>query len=448
MSKSEQIAAEIRAYLQIKPNGAGLEEITLALSAPPPRRSLQRILALLVAHKRLVRMGNRRGTRYFAPLPLYQQNIPEPQLWRVEEPALEQDLVISIEGEDIRRYVRQPLAMRRTVGYQPDFLRSYQPNQTYYLPESLRQHLHSLGRTEGERPAGTYAREILQRLLIDLAWNSSRLEGNTYSLLETEELLMSEEPIKGKTWLETQMILNHKAAIEFLVEEVAEIGFNSYTILNLHTLLAENLLQNRSAWGRLRMIPVGIAEHFERILSLAEAIQDPYEQAFFAMVQFPYLQAFEDVNKRVSRLAANIPLIKNNLAPLSFVSVPESTYIEGLLGVYELNRIELLRDVFVWAYECSAASYVQVRATLGQPDLLRLRYRILIAHTLRDIIIKKLSKKAVPTFIRKLAEEQVPAKDRSYFIGLIELELVSLHEGSLASYKIKPVEFEAWLECW
>jgi len=89
----------------------------------------------------------------------------------------------------------------------------------------------------------------------------------------------------------------------------------------------------------------------------------------------PYLQPFEDVNKRVSRLSANISLIRRNLCPLSFVDVPDRAYIDGILGVYELNRIELLRDVFVWAYERSCARYSAVRQSLGEPDPFRLRYR-------------------------------------------------------------------------
>ncbi len=93
------------------------------------------------------------------------------------------------------------------------------------------------------------------------------------------------------------------------------------------------------------------------ILNHKNAIEDPYEQAFFAMVHLPYLQPFEDVNKRVSRLAANIPLIKNNLKPLSFNEVPQDAYINGTLGVYELNRVDMLKEVFIWAYERSCDQY-------------------------------------------------------------------------------------------
>ncbi len=109
-----------------------------------------------------------------------------------------------------------------------------------------------------EQPAGTYVQQIFNRLLIDLSWNSSRLEGNTYSLFETERLLELGESAEGKDAREAQMILNHKAAIELLVGQAAEIGFNRYTILNLHALLSDNLLGDPQACGRLRNRPVGI----------------------------------------------------------------------------------------------------------------------------------------------------------------------------------------------
>src|SRR5437773_2412409 len=96
--------------------------------------------------------------------------------------------------------------------------------------------------------------------------------------------------------------------------------------------------------------PTVIQECFDLLVTKANRIKDPFEQAFFLMVRIPYLQAFDDVNKRTSRLAANIPLIQNNLCPLSFIDVPEEMYINGLLGVYELKRVELLRDIFAWSY--------------------------------------------------------------------------------------------------
>ncbi len=274
----------------------------------------------------------------------------------------------------------RPFIRRNPVGYDRDFLERYRPNQDFYLSEFQRNRLHELGRTSMDaRPAGTYARDVLSRLLIDLSWSSSRLEGNTYSRLDTQLLIERGHIAEGKNAQETQMILNHKAAIEFIVSNADEVAFNPFTILNLHSILSDNLLTDPMASGRLRIrdveisgtvflplsIPQKIAECFELTLRKAAAIIDPFEQAFFAMVHLPYLQPFEDVNKRVSRLAANIPLIQKNLCPLSFIDVPDKAYIECTLGVYELQRPELLRDVFVWAYERSCQRYLAIRQSLG-----------------------------------------------------------------------------------
>jgi Fic family protein len=311
------------------------------------------------------------------------------------------------------------------------------------------------------RPAGTYARQIYNRLLIDLSWNSSRLEGNTYSLLETERLLKFGEQAEGKGAQETQMILNHKAAIEFLVNTAESIGVNKYTILNLHALLADNLLPDE-ACGALRSIPVGIGrsvyqplsipqlitESFQQIIDTAAKIQDPFEQAFFLMVHLPYLQPFEDVNKRVSRLAANLPLIRGNLSPLSFVDVPQDLYVSGLLGVYELNRIELLRDLFIWAYERSALRYSTVRKELGEPDPFRIQYRGVIHDTVCEIVQKRLNQGQAHQLIEQKAKADIPLGDRSRFIETVETLLLSLHEGNIARYSLRPSDFEGWQEKW
>ena len=216
------------------------------------------------------------------------------------------------------------------------------------------------------------------------------------------------------------------------------------------------------ACGCLRSRPVGIGgtvfhplegpqlieECFQQILDTATAIADPFEQAFYATVHLPYLQPFEDVNKRVSRLAANIPLIRQNLCPLSFVDVPERTYIDGILGVYELNRVELLRDVFVWAYERSCARYSAVRQSLGEPDPFRLRYRPLLAELMSEVVLRRMDKTEAIACIRQQSAEKVPVEDRARFAELVETELMSLHEGNIARYRLRPSQYQAWRETW
>ena len=180
----------------------------------------------------------------------------------------------------------------------------------------------------------------------------------------------------------------------------------------------------------------------------AAAIEDPFEQAFFAMVQLPYLQPFEDVNKRVSRLAANLPLVRGNLCPLSFVDVPECDYTDGILGVYELNRVGLLRDVFCWAYERSCARYSAVRRSLGEPDPFRLRYRDLVAECVRDIVTGLMDKKSTTAYLRRRASETLPPALGTRLVNVVETEVMSLHEGNIARFRLSPPEFEAWRKFW
>ncbi|ENO97777.1 hypothetical protein C667_07091 [Thauera phenylacetica B4P] len=363
-------------------------------------------------------------------------------------------------GEEIRRYVRQPRQQRTPVSYRQSFLEQYTPNLTAYLPEPLRVQLHRLGRPGtaemGEAPAGTFARDILNRLLIDLSWASSRLEGNTYSRLDTERLIEHGQAAAGKDALETQMILNHKAAIEYLVRDTEHVGVDPETIIALHAFLSDGLMPDPAACGRLRVRPVEIGgsvylpiampqrieELFGVVVEMAAEIRDPFEQSFFLMVHLPYLQPFEDVNKRVSRLAANIPFIQHNLSPLSFLDVTGADYIEGLIGVYELNRIELLRDIFVRAYERSCQQYLAVRQQLVPPDALRLRYRnqltMLIAAVVRS------GATADTARIRALVPDAVAAEDRERFITLVREEFMSLHPGNAIRFGLRPLEYAAW----
>lgn len=441
------------------PSGASVGELMVVPGLGLPRRTLQRRLERLVGQKRIIARGEGRGRRYLAPeSPVFVATVAErPAHYRASRDWL------GAEARELRALVNRPLTERTPVGYQSSFLADYQPGVTAYLPDEIRRELAVLGQVGiTDLPAGTYLRQVLDRLLIDLSWNSSRLEGNTYSLLETQRLIEHGEGAEGKQTRDAQMILNHKAAIEMLAEDAAEIGFNRYTICNLHALLADNLLEDPAACGRVRSRPVGISgtvfhplevpqqveQRFAEILEKAEAISDPFEQAFFCMVQLPYLQPFEDVNKRVSRLAANIPLVKQNLCPLSFTEVPQEDYLSALIAVYELNRVDYLRDLFVWAYRRSAERYSAVRESLGDPDPFRLRHRALIGSFVREVVQQVMDKGKAARWISIEAGKQVDEAARARFIEVVETELVSLHEGNIARFRLRPGEFGRWSEQW
>jgi Fic family protein len=452
--------------LLLFPNGASATQLADALRGRLSARTLRRRLAQLVRAGRIARIGAGRGTRYFHSTAKVRGTAT-----RRATPALDRgsavvqyavpdgtvELSLSADSRHIRDYVSRPLAARRPCGYERRLLEEYRPNDTAYIPDKLKVHLHRIGQPiVADRPAGTFARDIRERLLVDLSWSSSRLEGNTYTRLDTAELIQFGRHAAGKDAKETQMILNHKAAIDWLFEGGDEVGINRHTFLNLHALLSENLMSDPEASGRLRRRPVDIQgsvytspgvpqvvdELFAEILRKAAQIGDPFEQAFFVMVHVPYLQPFEDVNKRVSRLAANIPMLRTDICPLSFIDVAEAAYIDGYLGIYELTRFELLRDIFAWAYQRSCERYVVIRDSVAEPDLFRLRYREALIEVIGQIVRRKLT--ANDATIRELAGERVVARDVASFVSLVSRELERLDAGNIARFRVTLPEFRSW----
>lgn len=453
---STQELDAIADFIADYPQGVQVDVIRQGLAFTLQPRMLQRRLQRLVAENRIKIQGSGKGQRYFPAI----EKLATTRRNVSDEPG---GIPLSLSAIEIRKKVQSPLSARSPVGYETDFLDAYIPNQSAYLSPELRSKLATIGQVVvRDVRAGTYIRQIMDRLLIDLSWNSSRLEGNTYSLLETQRLIELGESAEGKAAEETQMILNHKAAIEMLADQAEEIGFNRYTICSLHALLSDNLLGDPAACGRLRYRAVGISgsvyhplevpqqieERFLQILEKAEAIRNPFEQSFFIMVHLPYLQPFEDVNKRVSRLAANIPLVRQNLCPLSFIDVPQGEYINGLIGVYEFNRVDYLRDVFVWAYQRSASRYSAVRQSLGEPDPFRLRYRDKISEFIREVVASSMNKTSATKLISKRTKDEINPADQEKFIIVVETELSSLHEGNIARYRLRPGEFDKWKQNW
>lgn len=444
--------------ISIHRKGIGIEALLQAIDENMSRRTLQRRLALLISQDRIQTSGESRALRYLST-PLVMETSIQQHKNDSNQTSSEVYVPTSPKGDAIKAYVRQPRQLRSPVGYKMEFLEQYHPNQTTYLPQSLRDQLHALGRSPAKQtPAGTFARDILNRLLIDLSWASSQLEGNTYSRLDTERLIEFGQVAEGKDALETQMILNHKDAIEYLVHDPEHANLTPDTIIALHAFLSDGLMADPSACGRIRRraveigssvyLPIALPQRLEElfgiVIQMAAEIQDPFEQAFFLMVHLPYLQPFEDVNKRVSRLAANIPFIRHNLCPLSFIDVPQQAYVDAMIGVYELNRIELLRDVFVWAYERSCQQYVALKQNLVPPDIFRLRYRQALTEVVVSIV--RSDEAATDATVRSRIPKAVTDTDKDHFIGLALVEFQTLHTGNVVRYGIRPLEFAAWHE--
>lgn len=211
----------------------------------------------------------------------------------------------------------------------------------------------------------------LERLIIELSWKSSKIEGNTYTLLDTENLLLNNKPAEGKTQEETQMILNHKEAFHFV--HTHKDRFRTLETANIEEL-HKTIVKDMNVDNGLRKNPVGISGSVYRPLDNAyqvkEALQElagavnrvetPYAKACLVLLGLSYIQPFEDGNKRTSRLAADAVLMANGCAPLSYRSVDEKEYKEATLVFYELNSIVPFKRIFVDQYCFSAQNYTVV----------------------------------------------------------------------------------------
>ncbi len=216
--------------------------------------------------------------------------------------------------------------------------------------------------------SATIRRKELERLVIELSWKSSKIEGNTYTLLDTEKLILENKVAPGKTKDETQMILNHKDAFNFIRENKEQFkALNRKNLEELHSIIIKKLNIERG----LRKKPVGVIGSIYRPLDNSHQITDaleilikkisqlssPYAKAFVALLALAYIQPFEDGNKRTARLTANAILLAHNLAPLSYRSIDENDYREAMLTFYELNSILPLKKIFVEQYDFAARNY-------------------------------------------------------------------------------------------
>lgn len=447
----EQQNEEIIALLGKHPEGLSRGQVSEILNFTINGKTLQRRLTALVDEDRIARKGERKATRYH-PLEVSIET---------GKRHLKDNLanIFSPKSQEKLKFLETPLYAREKVSYNRDFLDSYVPNQSQYVPKKIREALFQEGKRFDEQlAAGTYARQISQRLLIDLSYNSSRLEGNTYSRLDTQKLVEEGVTAEGKVQEETVMIMNHKEAILFLVENAQDIELNSLTIRNLHHLLSQDLLANPNACGNIRTLEVNIGqstykpldnphslkELFELILQKAKKIKDPFEQSFFLLVHLSYLQAFEDVNKRTSRLSCNIPFIKSNLCPLSFTDVARDDYTAALLAIYEKNDVEPMLELFAWAYSRSCEQYGVVKKSLGEIDAFRIQYRQQRKAIMGQIVKQGLRGSAAEELIESYCKEQ-GVEDIDKFTAMTLADLSTLHAGAIIGLGITEAQLETWL---
>ena len=212
-----------------------------------------------------------------------------------------------------------------------------------------------------------YAKE-LERLAIDLSWKSSQIEGNTYSLLETESLLKDQLTAAGKTQLEASMLLNHKAAIDFIVAHPDYLfPLNVSAIEDIHSLLIKDLgvkkgIRNHKVGVTgTNYVPLDndhqIKDALHHMCSLVNSKDNVFEKALLLLVLLSYIQAFDDGNKRTARIVSNACLIHYKHCPLSFRTVDPIEYKKAMLVFYEENNISAFKNIFIGQFEFAVNTY-------------------------------------------------------------------------------------------
>lgn len=407
------------------------------------RSTIKRHLSALLVSGQLHRSGFGRATRYSTAADAYHM--------REDVTASQWMISSSQEKSELSNYLALPIASREITGYVRAFVDSYIPNHTFFLPETLAEALMKEGRMAWQQPAGTYARKVLEQLLIDLSWSSSKLEGNRYSLLATKELFRSGAAAGD---MDAVMLLNHKQAIEFMVDAVPAYGLTPQVIRNLHAILMRDLLPDAESLGSIRekivnitgttytplQTPQILLEMFEAIAEKARQIKNPVEAAFFLWVNLAYLQPFEDGNKRTSRLAANIPLMIYNCAPLSFLDVEPTAYAYAMMGIYEKRNPELAITLFEQIYRRSIKRYAVTLDAMGLPDPFRLQHRENLNRAINLIVVEGDTAEAA------VQAASLSDADKDRFMLLLREELKVLNEYNCARYRLTLRQVDKWIK--
>ena len=211
-------------------------------------------------------------------------------------------------------------------------------------------------------------RKEMERLGVDLSWKSSQIEGNTYSLLETERLLKDKQTASGKTKEEAIMLLNHKDALDFVLDIPDYLKeLSVHRIENIHSILTKELEVDRNIRHRRVGITGTNYRPLDNEFQIREALEDTctlvngkdnvFEKVLLTLVLLSYIQAFVDGNKRTARITSNAVLIANGYCPISFRTVDSIDYKKAMLIFYEQNNIAAFKKIFIEQFLFAVKTY-------------------------------------------------------------------------------------------
>lgn len=307
-------------------------------------------------------------------------NIDRTTTYRNLQKLIKLDQVIQIKKwlyaykEPISKFFDLPFWQRPSRQYNRDFLDKYIPNETNFLSENdnklLSQNISNIWiHTDFYKNN----KQFIETSLIDLSYASSYLEWNTYSYLDTEILLKYNEIAKNKQKDETQMIINHKKSIEYMIYNKNNLTRSAKSFFEIHSILWSELLSKKDLWViRNGSVEIWLStykpldnEHqlkqeFDKFIKKLNEIKNPFEKSLFILIYIPYFQIFVDINKRTSRMMANLALIQANLPLFSMIQISQKEYITAILSIYELNDPSSMVKIFVENYIANINRYKHI----------------------------------------------------------------------------------------
>lgn len=356
-------------------------------------------------------------------------------------------------ADPIDIYLRSPERTRKIqsgirIPYDFNRIRNFSAGSSSFFDHSQIGRLKGLGALPLTVTHEEYLASIHRKMLLETSWASSVLEGNTYSLIDTEELFDRGTKMVGADFTSTQMLLNHKHAIEYLLDNIAEISLSRMDIVNIHSLLSDGLMRDPGDSGRIRYktvgigqsiyapldVPTQISEELDVILELASEITEPFDQSMYLLANIAYLQPFTDVNKRTSRLASNIPLLKAGLMPMSFFQMSRTGYEKGILHYYETGDSRRLAKEYAACYETSALRFREMIENKPSPD--QIRMKMMLRKDISDAVfsIVRLGKK-----LNELMPQQtITEQERVFFVEYVTKAIKGLNASNVLLYGLTP----------
>lgn len=338
---------EILQYLHYHPE-ASRAEIGEGLASPPSPATVKRLIAEGVSRGSIEVVGRGRSTRY--------RLTPQAQV------TMELNLDTYFDKDVDERQVQESFnfGLINDVLPKVDIFTSGELETLEAAQSLFRDHLSEMSELE-------YRKEM-ERLGIDLSWKSSQIEGNTYSLLETERLLKEKQTANGKTKEEAVMLLNHKDALDFVLDIPEYLKDLSVPrIEEIHALLTKELGVERNIRHRRVGITGTNYTPLDNEFQIREALEDSvrlingknnvFEKALLALVLLSYIQAFTDGNKRTARIVSNGILIANGYCPISFRTVDSIDYKKAMLMFYEQNNIAAFKRIFIDQFLFAVKTY-------------------------------------------------------------------------------------------